>query len=60
VKPDHPHLGCGDNVYIQGVGVRKVTDHGGGLATTQLDHFSGQGACGSVTDIGTRKVIKLY
>lgn len=51
--------GCGDRVYIADVGIKTVTDHGGGLGTAQLDNFTTAGRCSGIVDIGDKKVFKL-
>lgn len=61
VKPQHVDLDCGDTVCIYQVGIRTVTDKGGGLDEKQLDHFIGLQQCGTtVTDIGNLQTIKIY
>ncbi|MBN2564859.1 MAG: hypothetical protein JXB46_04030, partial [Candidatus Eisenbacteria bacterium] len=61
VQPSHPHLACGDTVYVHGLGTRTVRDKGGGLAETQLDHYIGASGCNKYGgSYGTLKTIKLY
>ncbi len=38
-----PKLGCGDEVIIQDVGKKKKIDIGGGLGSTQIDVYIGEG-----------------
>jgi hypothetical protein len=65
INGSNPDLTCGDSVFVyhiqgQTSGVRRVTDHGGGVGLTQLDHYVGPGACNAATTIGLRMTIKLY
>ena len=60
VRPDHPDLACGDQVFIEGVGVRTVTDNGQLPSLQQLDHFAGVSGCNVPASIGRRPTIKLY
>ena len=59
VRADHPDLVCGDRVFIEGLGVRTVADHGQLPGQEQLDHFSGVSGCNVPASIGRRLTIKL-
>ena len=60
VNSGHPHLRCGDSVYIVGVGVKTVTDSCPICTETQLDNYTTSPNCNRITDIGTSiKTIKL-
>ena len=53
-------LPCGTKVYVHGVGIVKVQDAGGRLATNQLDHYIGTSGCNKYGGShGYRKTIKL-
>jgi len=59
-RGNHPHLPCGATVFVEGVGVRIVTDTGGGLAMQQLDHYAGISGCNREGGtIGYRVTIRL-
>ena len=61
IHPMNPFLKCGDRVFIVGVGSRIVTDHGGGLTLSQLDHYAGVSGCNSAGGtIGNAPTFKLY
>jgi 3D (Asp-Asp-Asp) domain-containing protein len=54
-------LPCGAQVYVHQVGMVTVADSGGGLATTQLDHYAGASGCNQTAGtIGVRKVIRIF
>ena len=57
---EHTDLGCGDNVYVVGVGKRKVRDVGGGVSSTQLDHYIGRTPCNAAETVDPAKTIKLF
>ena len=57
---EHTDLGCGDNVYVVGVGKRKVRDVGGGVSSTQLDHYIGRTPCNAAETLDPAKTIKLF
>ncbi len=52
-------LPCGSRVFVDGVGVVQVTDHGGGLAVKQLDHYVGISGCNQASTIGYRATFLL-
>src|SRR6266568_2621674 len=58
VLPTHPYLSCGDRVYIHTVGTKDITDLCPGCAQAQLDNFTTDGSCSSVTDLGNFMTIK--
>jgi hypothetical protein len=60
ISPSNPHLSCGDNLYVEGIGCVRVDDHGGGLINTQLDLYGGFGndICGGWVN-PHRKVIRF-
>lgn len=61
INSGNPDLRCGDRVFVYQVGIRRVTDYGGGLALNQLDHFSGISGCNRTAGtIGILKTIKLF
>jgi hypothetical protein len=51
-------LGCTDSVFVYTLGAGVVADHGGGLTTTQLDHYTSTGAC--TRNIGTPVTLKAF
>ena len=55
----NPDLSCGDRVFVEGVGEVQVTDHGGGLAIQQLDHYVGISGCNQASTIGSRATFLL-
>jgi hypothetical protein len=60
IKPDHPHLSCGDKVCVYQHGIHTVKDKGA-LAEKQLDHYYGVTDCGDCPTIGESiMTIKLY
>ncbi len=59
IRASNPDLSCGDRVFVDSVGVVQVTDHGGGLASKQLDHYVGISGCNQASTIGYRATFLL-
>ena len=57
---NHRDWGCRDKVYIVGVGTKTVTDVGGGVSNTQLDHYIGRTPCNDANTLDPAKTIKLF
>jgi len=55
----NPNLSCGDQVFVDTIGVVRVTDYGGGLTNTQLDHYIGTSGCNQASTIGSRATFLL-
>ena len=62
INSDNDYLHCGDRVCIVGHGEKTVTDFGGGLTLTQLDHYlPGYHSCVVPNDFCAQTTtIKLY
>jgi len=61
ISPENNDLACGDQVYVVGTGLRRVTDNGGRLGRKQLDHYSGVSGCNQTAGtIGNRKTFKIF
>jgi len=61
INSAHEELACGDEVFVYQHGKHTVNDHGGGLTTTQLDHYYGVSGCNECPSIGDSVMtIKLY
>jgi len=68
INPGHTLIGCDDRIYINGLGIKTVTDTGGGVGTAQLDNYNpniyvcGEFAPSQLPDLsgGNRMCIKLY
>ncbi|NQZ08324.1 MAG: hypothetical protein HRT35_14300 [Algicola sp.] len=60
-RPNNPNLSCGDQVYIQGFGIKTVTDYCPVCTDTQLDNYtSTETGCNIFTDLtASAKTIKL-
>lgn len=63
-RPGHPHLECGDQVLIVGLGngtgtVKTVTDLCPGCPNNQLDNYTTDPACTKITDLGPFVTIRL-
>ena len=56
----HPHLGCGDRVYINTVGTKTVTDFCPGCGNNQLDNFTNNNACAGIVDLGNFVTVKIF
>ena len=59
VEPSHPFLSCNDQVYIDTIGVKTVTDTGSGLVEKQFDNFTTSRASSGITDLGNFKTFKI-
>lgn len=60
----HPHLNCGDQVLIVGLGanpgtIKTVTDLCPGCPETQLDNYTTDSRCSDVLDLGNFVTIRL-
>ncbi len=60
----HPHLNCGDQVLIVGLGanpgtIKTVTDLCPGCPETQLDNYTTDSRCSDVLDLGSFVTIRL-
>jgi len=57
VNSSHADLSCGSRIFIEGLGIRIVQDHGGALSSTQIDNYQGVGtaACSGWANVD-RKV----
>lgn len=60
VREDHPDLQCGDEIYIYGVGVKRVTDYCPGCLIQQCDNFTWDPRCTGIVDLGNFPTFKLY
>jgi hypothetical protein len=63
-RPDHPHLGCGDQILIVGLGagtgtIKTVTDECPVCPNNQLDNYTTDPACAGIRDLGRFVTIRL-
>ncbi|MBI4641924.1 MAG: transglutaminase domain-containing protein [Candidatus Tectomicrobia bacterium] len=67
VRPRHPDLNCGDQVFIHSVGLKTVTDScptcPRNLApgvVDQLDNYTTDSRCSGISDLGNFMTIKVF
>lgn len=59
VNSSHTKLDCGSRVFVDSVGELEVTDYGGQLTVSQLDHYVGVSGCNFAATIGNRMTFLL-
>lgn len=61
VHPSRTDLPCGTNLFVDGVGVVTVADHGTLPSSSQLDHYVGASGCNRTAGtIGFRPTFRLF
>ena len=61
VHPSRTDLPCGAMLFVDGVGVVSVSDHGSLPSSSQLDHYAGTSGCNRTAGtIGFRPTFHIY